>query len=1266
MNAEDSGLSAAPGITAVRQTQVSPRLPWRGLEDLTPRYAPDQHARYLRALVEGIEGGVSTNIALSGPYGAGKSSILDGLVQRYPKEIIQISLATIRSHEAPASSAPTANELQKEIVKQLLYAVDPARTPASRFPRTSSFRWWRGLRIALITGAGGVAVQWIIALIAAVATNSTSSLTWQPALYIPTFLAVSLLAFLLLRFTNGRITVSDLTAGPAKLTLTSKDGSYFDDYLDEIVYFFEATRKRIVILEDMDRFNNVEVFEDLRALNILLNHAAQLSSERLFKRSTKNRTEPPEPVQPADLELIAPSTFEGPIVFVYAIRDSLLGKEVQPSSTVHHDAFARTKFFDLIVPVVPFLTEQSARGALRKELKALASETDLEMSAQHQPTDSLIRTIAQYFPDQRQIRNIRNEFAIYREQLLQPGRHPSELTADRLLGLILYKNLQIADFELIRLGESQLHYLLRLGRALTTENLETITTRLSHPSDAALRARAKAVGEQLLERATALGIRPAQRVNSRYDSWAPLSAEDLQDLDLWRRVVAGDPLHLMGGQALAREHLEQGFNLSLTFAEPTAIPLAEDERSRLEQDRQELEHATWASLWRSPQYVLSDTSDEWTDADRPEHPLSFAQIARKVLGEGLASDLIANDVLTANFALLSAHFDGEFLSLEAQNFVTLVTESSVRQHLTSVSDEAITQIIDDRTAVMLERSGMVNIHVLGYLLRTGSAETRRLLAQLRSWTDDDQIFLRDFLSRFGESVPVEALREATGFLASLAPQVLSFLATNSAVPNERRALLVDAALSHIPVGDLPDSVATDEAVRAYVQDNHAQLPSLRTNGAAATAAANCLLRLGTVLGDVRPISGSARAVLVPHGLFDMSVSNLSALVGDAEVRWVSLERLRRHPDAYASTLKRVDEYLNFEIAELPADEATHTAETPEGLILVLTDLTENGSEIEYLTTVAERTDAGLCVSDLSGLDASVQEALLRAERALATTANLMTRLTSGQRVTPGIAATIHAHPNPQISDGSDLSPLASSVLAGTTEYAADLTADVVSEFVNHLHEQVTLEEGSILAAETAVAVRLIDDGWGDLELLRIMATDDLPWPIRETLLGAKPAPDIDVLERLVSPSDVGALLASLRISDEVRANVPELLDVLLDGPERHANATSIGDYLDRKNIVVELDTIHQLIEAGADSASMIRLVLKEPARTSFSAAPGPTLRLLGGSYAAVIDRDAPSPTFEPTPEMERFVGLLIDAGVATLRAPGADGRLQIRRIFATG
>nr|WP_218868423.1 hypothetical protein [Pseudoclavibacter chungangensis] len=69
----------------------------------------------------------------------------------------------------------------------------------------------------------------------------------------------------------GKLRIKQLSAGAATVTLDDNSVSYFDQYLDEIVYFFDMSDRDVVIFEDIDRFNDSHIFETLRALNTLLN-----------------------------------------------------------------------------------------------------------------------------------------------------------------------------------------------------------------------------------------------------------------------------------------------------------------------------------------------------------------------------------------------------------------------------------------------------------------------------------------------------------------------------------------------------------------------------------------------------------------------------------------------------------------------------------------------------------------------------------------------------------------------------------------------------------------------------------------------------------------------------------------------------------------------------------------------------------------------------------------------------------------------------------
>ena len=66
----------------------------RSLKSLRPHYKSKQHGAYVRALNQAVRKKGVTNIALSGPYGVGKSSILQGFRKHHPDAVF-ISLSTL-------------------------------------------------------------------------------------------------------------------------------------------------------------------------------------------------------------------------------------------------------------------------------------------------------------------------------------------------------------------------------------------------------------------------------------------------------------------------------------------------------------------------------------------------------------------------------------------------------------------------------------------------------------------------------------------------------------------------------------------------------------------------------------------------------------------------------------------------------------------------------------------------------------------------------------------------------------------------------------------------------------------------------------------------------------------------------------------------------------------------------------------------------------------------------------------------------------------
>jgi hypothetical protein len=404
------------------------------LESLASRYVPEQHAVYLRHLQEAVEQPKNLNIALTGRYGTGKSSVLDEFESKGEKDTLRLAISTL----GPTSEDTTltlTNRIQKELVKQLLYRASPGDLRFSRFTRIAPLSRTRASVEAIVTTGVVGSILAFLGWLPAVAGTETSHHWPVQVLAWLGFTAVVVAVLTVLRLAiHGRFVVSNVSAAGAAVTLTQRSSTYFDEYLDEIVYFFDEVSPDIVIFEDLDRFDDPHIFEALRELNTLLNQTAR-------------RREKMEPLR-----------------FIYAIKDSLferLGSESTKSTDDVADAETvranRTKFFDIVIPLVPFISHRNARELLA-ELLEEAGFSGIDRS--------LVKLVARHAVDMRLLRNICNEYAVFAERLLASGETAPGLTASNLFALVAYKNFHLEDFEEIPRRHSDLDVLYDRRREL--------------------------------------------------------------------------------------------------------------------------------------------------------------------------------------------------------------------------------------------------------------------------------------------------------------------------------------------------------------------------------------------------------------------------------------------------------------------------------------------------------------------------------------------------------------------------------------------------------------------------------------------------------------------------------------------------------------------------------------------------------------------------------------------------------------------------------
>lgn len=179
----------------------------------------------------------------------------------------------------------------------------------------------------------------------------------------------------------------------ADITLPNED--LFEKYIDEIIYIFQHSKKHILILEDIDRFEKIDIFQKLRELNIKLNINSK--SKKQWK-------------------------------FIYLIKDDIF------DSVVSDKALTRVKFFDLIIPVIPFVTRSNSYMKIE------------ELFKNQNINSRLVDIVSNYIDDYRLLLNIKNEFTIFFNRLEIKDNN-------KLFALISYKNIYPDQFDELQNAE---------------------------------------------------------------------------------------------------------------------------------------------------------------------------------------------------------------------------------------------------------------------------------------------------------------------------------------------------------------------------------------------------------------------------------------------------------------------------------------------------------------------------------------------------------------------------------------------------------------------------------------------------------------------------------------------------------------------------------------------------------------------------------------------------------------------------------------------
>lgn len=404
---------------------------------------------YEKAINFSLENNKILNIAISGSYGSGKSSLLESYKKKHSeKKFLNISLTHFNTTEdTNKNNSPIREEnnskdkslvpiLEVKILNQLIHQISYEKIPQTHFKTKIKFTE-KELRV--------ITIQILLFIVSLLYTtyfdkwNSFIStlpklqffdffiklILWPYLRLICLFILFYLLGIFiynLLKFQKTKNFFKKLNIQGNEIEISEDtNDSYFDKYLNEVIYLFENSGVEAIVFEDIDRYEVSEIFERLREVNKLVNN----------KLNEENKA----------------------LKFIYLLRDDIF---------ISKD---RTKFFDFIIPVIPVVDASNSYD------KFIGLFQDIN---QYNFDDNFLYSLSLYIDDMRILKNIYNEFLIYYNELSKKEETSTKINSNKILSMIVYKNLFPKDFSDLQLNQGFVYNIFSQKEKFIEERIKEI------------------------------------------------------------------------------------------------------------------------------------------------------------------------------------------------------------------------------------------------------------------------------------------------------------------------------------------------------------------------------------------------------------------------------------------------------------------------------------------------------------------------------------------------------------------------------------------------------------------------------------------------------------------------------------------------------------------------------------------------------------------------------------------------------------------------
>ena len=434
---------------------------------LTSEVLDENNKIYTEALDYAFGNNDIKNIAITGIYGAGKSTVWNTYVNKSKlNNVINVSLGKYenyikddnnRQKEASetklnnsdadgaeglcgdenqkSSGIDDENRVERQIINQILSQIDPNKIPLSKYCFKSNKSNWSIFRhfMAFLSMICSILLwklrndlipifkdliifndlltpfsKGILKHLFKDLPEKSDEMLWIIPCLIFFLLPLYYFFYIFYRGNKFRISKISFNGTEADMDNNMGDETVLDRDIKELVYLLGSSGTEIVVFEDLDRYNDISIYTKLRELNFILNNYVKINGK------------------------------DKPVRFIYLLKDGIFFSK------------NRTKFFDFIIPIVPTVNSFISEYHIDKFLRDNGIVEEV----------TILADVALYVDDMRLIKNIVNEYIIYSRILQLESKNSSMdasleysyLNNDMLFALITLKNILPNEFELLQEG----------------------------------------------------------------------------------------------------------------------------------------------------------------------------------------------------------------------------------------------------------------------------------------------------------------------------------------------------------------------------------------------------------------------------------------------------------------------------------------------------------------------------------------------------------------------------------------------------------------------------------------------------------------------------------------------------------------------------------------------------------------------------------------------------------------------------------------------